>query len=70
MDKHSETFWAIAGVNGLYTGICLTRREAIYEHVNALLVVPSDDYSAIQKGWKRLKRRGDKAVKVEITYEY
>lgn len=68
MNGYIETMWAIHGVHGLYTGTWLTRKEAIVGHVNARLVVPCDRYPTIETGWKELKQKGDKAVKVEITY--
>ena len=68
MNGYIETMWAIHGNHGLYVGTWLTRKEAIVDHVNARLVIPCDKYATIQDGWKELKKKGDRAVKVEIKY--
>jgi hypothetical protein len=49
--------WAIAGTRGLYTGWWLTRKEAIRFH-----------YEALGKTWAQCRAKGDRAVKVEISY--
>jgi hypothetical protein len=48
--------WAIYGEHGLYTGWEFTRTEAIQNHCKAL-----------GKDWRYCRRKGDRAVKVEIT---
>ena len=49
--------WAIAGVHGLYTGQWLTRSEAIDAHVQAL-----------GRSWTYCRKKGDRAVKVQIRW--
>jgi len=77
----TETRWAIVGDYGLYTGQCLTRREAILEHVNAK-GVPNGNWGptketlysvpvgveALMKGWRYWRKQGDRAVKTTITW--
>jgi len=55
----TATRWAIAGDCGryLYVGQCLTRKDAIREHCIAL-----------GKFWPECRRKGDRAVKVTITW--
>jgi hypothetical protein len=47
--------WAIIGSYGLYTGWWFTRSEAIKYHCRAL-----------GKTWHYCKKKGDRAVKIEI----
>jgi len=55
INKKHETFWAITGELGLYTGFWFTRYEAIVAHSNAL-----------RKSWKKCYRDGDRAIKVNV----
>ena len=48
--------WAITGVHGLYTGWWFTRKEAIENHTMSL-----------GDTWGRCRRKGDRAVKIEIA---
>lgn len=51
-----EQMWAIASDQfGLCTGTWLTREEAIYDH-------------AAGRPWENLRRRGDRCVRVTITW--
>jgi hypothetical protein len=54
-----ETMWAIAYTrswgSGIYTGTFLTRKQAINSH---------EKY--IGESWKRMYRRGDRAVRVRV----
>jgi len=59
----TEIMWAINGVHGLYIGTYQTRRDAINDHVRALL---GDKCPTISHGWAARKKNGDEAVKVEI----
>lgn len=61
MAKTVSKFWAIHGPFGFYTGTYLTRRAAIRDHVICLMG-PVD----IPRGWRELKRNGDRAVKVLV----
>jgi hypothetical protein len=68
----TERGWAIVGTSGLYTGWWQTRAEAItgyligYSGGNA---AHSEGISGEhRKEWERCKRRGDRCVKVKITY--
>ena len=63
-----ETMWAIHGAHGLYVGTWQTKSAAIADHANAKYVIPCDKYPTIQAAWRECKRKGDKAVKVKITY--
>ena len=65
MRKSEKRFWMIVGKYSLYTGCWFTRREAIDAHVRALYGDP-DSYS---KAWKKCCARGDRAVRVTITWE-
>lgn len=49
--------WVIVGVHGLYTGQWIKRKEAIEQHCEDL-----------GKTWDYCKKKGDKAIKAEITY--
>lgn len=49
--------WAICGVYGLYTGWWFTRKNAIHQHCEET-----------GKTWKECRKRGDRAVKVEIHF--
>ena len=63
-----ETMWAIHGVRGLYTGIWLTRKEAIKAHLASYVGRGILDKKEITRLWKIRKAKGYRAVKVEITY--
>jgi len=67
--KYTETMWAIHGVHGLYIGTWLTRKEAIATHVKELYGAPNGKAdNSIKEAWWRCRNKGDRAVKVEITY--
>lgn len=57
MAKNLRTGWAICGEVGLYVGWWLTRAAAIKEHCRLT-----------GRDWKYCRRRGDRAVKIEIRY--
>lgn len=57
--KKKTTMWAIAGIRGLYTGTWHLRKDAITYHCEAL-----------EKSWEYCKKKGDKAVRVIITYTF
>lgn len=71
-----ERAWAIASPYGLYQGSAFTKRLAIAQHVwayNETLYnrgfphTQSSALDAIQKQeWERLKKQGDRAVKIEM----
>jgi hypothetical protein len=67
----SEIRWAIVGRHGLYTGQSLTRRGAIQNHVRyfwpGFPKTPPDDIT--RKLWATCRKRGDRAVKVAVTWE-
>lgn len=67
-----EKGWAIASDTGLYIGWSMTRNEAIAEHINALYGVRGRGWETLtdvqRKFWQQQKRRGDRAVKVTISY--
>jgi hypothetical protein len=72
MSKKQYIRWAIIGESGLYVGQCLTKRDAIAEHVatrNKALsaFAPLDDAQLAE--WNRCKKNGDRAVKVTITIQ-
>ncbi len=67
-----ETGWAIAHPRGIYTGWWLRRCDAIAEHTHQLgdtskWVVGGKLDEAQKAAWHVLKRRGDRAVKVNIS---
>lgn len=64
-DSYEETMWTIVGAHGLYTGTWLTRREAILRHVVSKYGVSM----TVDRAWRHCKKKGDKAIKVHITYE-
>lgn len=67
----TETGWAIAGRYGLYVGWWMSRNAAIRDHVVDLLNVGQKSgrpTPAQMQGWKKLRKNGDRAVKVRITY--
>lgn len=81
-ERKTEQFWAIASEIGLYCGTWLTRAEAISAHTSAYRDFWKDvDNSRLRETtfgglndaqrtvWKRLKKRGDYAVKVDISYQ-
>ena len=67
-----EQRWVIVGRIGLYTGQWQTRRDAIAEHVDALEGAGSERRRYLTteqtRAWDRCKGRGDRAVKVTISY--
>jgi hypothetical protein len=76
----SATRWAILGESGLYTGQWFTRQDAIWAHVeargmptvldgvvNGFMVCETEADCA--KAWAYWRQRGDRAVKVTITWE-
>lgn len=63
--------WAIIGEVGLYVGQCLTRKDAIAEHIEARYDVPRNSFgrglSTTQlELWNKCKAKGDRAVRVRI----
>ena len=52
----TEIFWAITGKFGLYTGTWFIRHDAIVAHADAL-----------GRSWKQCYRKGDRAIKVNVT---
>jgi hypothetical protein len=78
MSEKTITRWAIRYPGGLYVGQTLTRLDAIAEHVWSYNKELHDrgirwargGLDPIQKAeWERCRKRGDRAVKVKITYE-
>ena len=75
MTTHTETMWAIAhNEDGLYIrsisddiSFALTKKDAITEHLRVYI-----DYTLANRRriWWECRKRGDRAVKVTITYEY
>jgi hypothetical protein len=74
---HTVTRWAISlrpltqrgeRERGLYVGQYLTRKDAIREHAEAYLG-PSREDKEYRAKWKLQYARGDRAVKVQITWE-
>jgi len=55
---HKEKRWAIVGKYGLYVGQYLSRRDAIEGHTKM-----------IGQSWRKCHKRGDRFVKVIITWE-
>lgn len=62
--KKKEKMWAIVGKYGLYVGTWLRRKDAILDHCKAKQV------EATKEAWLICRRRGDRALKVEVSYEY
>ena len=63
-----EIMWAINGSYGLYVGTALTRREMIRfhcQHFNPKYPERCSD-KEIKKIWRKRRKHGDRAVKVEI----
>ena len=68
----TEKMGAIVGIHGLYIGTWFTRREAISGHIADLHRAPFGGVLTrqdIKRLWDRRKKIGDRAVKVEISYE-
>jgi hypothetical protein len=78
----TEKGWAIAYEGGLYTGWWGSRRSAIVNHVSELCS-HTGEFGQISpyayggrlddeqlRAWKYCKKRGDRTVKVKITYRY
>ena len=67
-----ETGWAITGNYGLYYGWFPTRSAAIAEHIHFVEGTKSmfahlGKLDAEQKAaWKKCRKRGDRATKVEV----
>lgn len=67
-----ERGWAIKGTHGFYTGWWQTRADAIaghvssYEHVSQF-VWGGHLSDAQRAAWAKLRKRGDRAVKIEIS---
>ena len=68
MNGYIETMWAIHGNHGLYTGTWLTRKEAIKAHLASYVGRGILNKKEITRLWKIRKAKGDRAVKVEMTY--
>ena len=67
-----EKAWAITGVHGLYYGTWRTRVEAIGAHLRALVPMRGAvEWGVLtpdaRREWRYRQRKGDRAVKVEIT---
>jgi hypothetical protein len=64
--------WAIAHPHGLYVGWWLTRVEAIAGHIEIIEGVGNTYGSELtdeqRRLWAARKRKGDRAVKVKLTY--
>ncbi len=77
--KRTETGWAIHGEYGLYVGWYSTRHQMIARHVYDMRRLDDPEVSQFSLSgklsadqsrlWERMKKRGDRAVKVKITYE-
>ena len=71
----TEHGWAIANeTTGLYIGWHMTRNDAIGEHVSQTTGIGVHSLGRrlnnVQSGlWKTLKKNGDRAVKIKITYK-
>jgi hypothetical protein len=64
-----EQWWAIVGRHGLYAGHWQRRSEAIRSHVSDLVDFPGfAPKTEIKKQWARCRRKGDRVVKVTITW--
>ena len=78
--KRTSSGWAIASKTGLYTGWHITRSAAIAEHVHDVRRFEDPPVSRFairgrldkeqREQWSRAKRRGDRAVRVTITYSF
>lgn len=69
----TETGWAIASSHGLYTGWHPIRREMIAKHLSCLYDTNSFTLSGKLSQtqaelWRKCQRKGDRAVKVRISY--
>ena len=67
--RYREVLWAIVGKHGLYLGTATTRKGMVREHVNSLYIIPTDKWPDIQTAWKDCRKKGDKAIRVNIEYE-
>ena len=61
----NERMWMIVGKYGLYVGSALTRREAVDGFVRDIYGDP-DSYRG---AWKKCRARGDRVVRVTITWD-
>ncbi len=71
--EKSEWGWAIMGKFGLYCGWRMTRAAAIAEHVNDMksvgqFAINGKLSTAQTKVWMECRQRGDRAVKVVLSY--
>ena len=78
MTTHTITRWAIASSpGGLHIGQIITRQDAIDDFCHAAALALGEDKRRIfhdlayrNKIWRKLRRFGNRAVKITITYEY
>lgn len=76
--RHKQIGWAIAGKHGLYIDWRQRRVEMIAKHVHDTCSTREEQPSAFPDGtkldplqrerWERCQHRGDRAVKVTITW--
>jgi len=68
--KRIVAMWAICNtdMDALYIGTALTRREMISRHVHDLCIIPCQKYPTEKKYWDYCRKKGDQAVKVDISY--
>lgn len=74
MTKKTYVRWAIISDHqGLYTGQCCTRRDAIAEHVGDLYGVSRWAGAGLDPKqrdcWRECQAKGDRAVKVRIIVD-
>jgi len=71
--KQEYIRWAIVGDAGLYVGQCLTRNDAIAEHVQARYGISQWSNRVLSQTqrecWEKCRAKGDRAVKVKITLQ-
>ena len=76
--KLTETRWGIVYADGLYVGQWLTRAAAIAEHSAKARRMDEPETSQFvwgglsddqREAWERCRKRGDRAVKLTITYD-
>jgi len=70
----TERGWAIVGDHGLYIGFHFIRREMIAQHIGDIYGVQrfclgSKLNRSQVEAWHKCQRKGDRAVKVKISYE-
>ena len=70
----ATTFWAIKGSAGIYSGISMTRREAIRYHVNSFMSIDKHRSPMRtrltpdeKRQWAVCKFHGDRAIRVDVV---